>query len=645
MPEETVLLRSRSLTLTLWLALFTGGIAAASAQLNPVKQGNKGPAIVYEIAFPNAVHHEAEVSATFTMLPAGPLHARMARSSTGRYALHEYAKNVASVQAVDAQGRSLRISRPDAYGWDISGHDGTVKLSYTVFANRADGTYPGFDLVQAHIQPQGTFMYARGLEARPIKLVIHKLDPSWTVATQLVGDKRGETFTAPGMQYFFDSPTHVGAIQWREWQETSGGRTQTIRAAIDDPAPASSIDAYAEGTRKIVREAAAVFGELPAFDYGSYTFVACYRPSCTGDGMEHRNSTSVTGSSSMGENGSGPLGTVSHEFFHTWNVKRIRPKTLEPFDYDRANMSDALWIAEGFTQYYGPLVMTRAGLSSATEFIRGLGGTVNAVTNSPGRRIFGPIQMSQQAVFQDAGLSIDQQNTANNFISYYTYGAGIALAMDLGLRARGKSLDDYMRTLWLRHGKPEIAYTLDDARRALGNTAGDSAWANAFWSRYVDGHDLPDYNALLEPAGMLVRPAQAGAPWIGVTLGGFALRSGGRGGAPGAAATATTGYTIAAPVLVGTPLYAAGLETGDRILTVDGKAVVADSGLASTIAGHQPGETLNVWFEGRAGRQESRITVAANPAVQVVTFEAAGRTPTAAQLAFRQAWISSKLKP
>ncbi len=634
---------SRPLILPLLLALAAGVAVPSVAQLNPVKQGNKGPTIGYDIAFPNAVHHEAEVSATFTMLPAGALHARMARSSTGRYALHEYSKNVYAVRAVDSKGRALRVTRPDAYGWDVLGHDGTVKLSYTVFANRADGTYPGFDLVQAHIQPQGTFLYVRGLEARPIVLVIHKPDSSWTVATQLVGDRHGERFTAPGMQYFFDSPTHLGAIQWREWQEASGGRTQTIRAAVDDPAPASSIDVYADGAKRIVREAAAVFGELPAFDYGSYTFVACYRPSCSGDGMEHRNSTSVTGGNSMGNDGTGPLGTVAHEFFHTWNVKRIRPRTLEPFDYDRANMSDALWIAEGFTQYYGQLLMLRSGFAGAT-IARIVSGTINAVTNSPGRRLFGPIQMSEQAVFQDAGVSIDQQNTANNFISYYTYGAGIAIALDLSLRTRGKSLDDFMRQMWLRHGKPEIAYTLADARRILGSVAGDTTWANDFWARFVDGHALPDYNALLEPAGLLVRKAEAGAPWIGLNFGGGAgNRAGVRGGGP--AGGAAPGYTIATPVLVATPAYVAGLESGDRILTVDGRDVSADSVLTNAIAAHQPGEQIALVIEGRAGRRESRIRVAENPAVQVVTFEEAGRIPSPAQLAFRQAWTSSKVKP
>ena len=611
-------------------ALLLAGLSAAaaplSAQLHPIAQGNKGPTILYEIAFPNAVHHEAEVKATFTKLPAGLFHARMARSSTGRYAVHEYAKNVYSVKAVDSKGRALVVTRPDPYGWDVAGHDGTVTISYTLFADRADGTYSGFDLVQAHIQPQGTFMYSRGLEARPVKVTIHRPTPTWTIATQLVPTSDPETFTAPGMQYLFDSPTHAGNIQWREWKETNSGRTQTIRAAVDDLAPSSSIDEYAAGAKKIVREAAAVFGELPAFDYGTYTFVACYRESCNGDGMEHRNSTSVTGGQSMGNSAARVLGTVSHEFFHTWNVKRIRPQGLEPFDYDRANLSDALWIAEGFTQYYGPLVETRAGLVPVNQFTRGLTGTVNAMTNSPGRRFFGPTGMSQQAPFTDAAVSIDPQNRANIFISYYTYGAGVALALDLSLRARGRTLDDFERQLWLRHGKPEIPYTLDDARKALVLASGDSTFAYDFWKRYVLSNELPDYPKLLEQAGMLVRKAQAGAPWI-----------------TDAQFSATNGKVmIAGPTLVGSPLYDAGLETRDRILSIDGTDIATGADVTRLLAAKKPGDKLRVVFEGRAGRKDATVTVAENPRVEVVLFEDAGRTPSAEQLAFRAKWLATK---
>src|SRR5690606_6618794 len=141
------------------------------------------------------------------------------------------------------------------------------------------------------------------------------------------------------------------------------------------------------------------------------------------------------------------LGTVSHEFVHIWNVERIRPRTLEPFDFERANMTGELWLAEGFTQYYTPLLIARAGLTPLDEFARTVGSTVNAVTNAPGRRYFSPVEMSQQAPFVDAAVSIDPQNKANTFLSYYTWGAGVALALDLELRQRGRTLDDVMREL------------------------------------------------------------------------------------------------------------------------------------------------------------------------------------------------------
>lgn len=611
----------------LLLAVLAAAPRLATAQLRPIAQGNKGPAILYEIAFPNATHHEAEVKATFPALGSGALHVRMARSSTGRYALHEFAKNVYAFRAVDSKGRALVVTRPDANGWDVGGHDGTVTVSYTLFADRADGTYPGIDAVQAHIQPQGTFVYARGLEARPVQVTFRRPDQRWTIATQLEPTSDPERFTGPGMQYLFDSPTHLGSIQWREWKETSGGRTQTIRAAVDDPTTSDVVDAYADGAGKIVREAAAVYGELPAFDYGTYTFVACYRPSCGGDGMEHRNSTSVTGGSSMGNSPLRVLETVSHEFFHTWNVKRIRPKELEPFDYDRANMSGLLWVAEGFTQYYGPLVMTRAGLTPAAEFAHEAGSTVNALTNAPGRRFFSPVGMSQQAPFVDAAVSIDPQNKANTFLSYYTYGDGIALALDLSLRARGsKTLDDFMRAMWERHGKPEVPYTLDDVRRALISVSGDSAFATDFFKRYMTGQELPDYTGLFARAGMLVRKTQPGGPWIGEVR--FAATNG--------------RLAIAAPTLIGSPVYAAGLDRGDRMVSLDGKDVTDELDVRAAVSSHAPGDRLPVVFEGRAGRREATITVAENPRVEVVLFEEAGRTPTAEQLAFRSRWLGSR---
>jgi predicted metalloprotease with PDZ domain len=620
--------------------------AGLSAQLHPVTCCNKGPAIVYDISFPHASHHEAEVKATFTALPPGPVNFRMARSSTGRYALTEYSKNVYDVKAVDGTGKALAITHPDPYSWTVSGHAGTVTLSYTDFANVGSGTFSGFNVDDEHIQPQSVFVYVKGLEARPIRVTFHRPDPAWTIATQLVPTSEPETFTAPGMQYLFDSPTHIGNIQWREWTETHDGRKQTWRVALDDPTAAQAVDAYADGLRKIVHEAGAVYGEFPRFDYGTYTFVACYRADCGGDGMEHRNSTSVTGGS-FGGDGTRGLSTGSHEYFHSWNVKRIRPKGLEPFDYDRANMTDGLWIAEGFTQYYGPLLEERAGVVEPARVIQSVGSLINGIAATPGRLYFGPIGMSNQAPFHDGAAANDPMNP-NTFISYYTYGGAIAVALDFSLRGKGKSLDDFMRQMWLNHGKPEIPYSMRDARHALIQASGDSVWAVDFWTRYVEGRELPDYAKLLEQAGIVVQKAAPGRPWVGGTLGaGGAGGRGGRGGGRGGNAAADPGAPEPARVAsapANTPLYEAGLDAGDVITAVDGTNVASAADFMSALATHKPGDRIKVAYTSIAGARTATIMVTESPLLSIQTYEQQGRTPSAEQLAFRNKWLAAKVK-
>jgi predicted metalloprotease with PDZ domain len=426
----------------------------------------------------------------------------------------------------------------------------------------------------------------------------------------------------------------LGALDIREWTVTSGGRTQTIRLALNHLGTADEASAFTDLAKRVVDEMGAVFGELPRFDYGTYTFIACYRFNCAGDGMEHRNSTSLTSSSSLGTAMMGLLGTVSHEFFHAWNVERIRPASLEPFDFTEANMSGELWLAEGFTNYYGPLVIARAGILAPAQYARRLSGAVNTLTTSPARRFAGAVGMSQQAPFVDAAVSIDPNNRANTFISYYTYGEALALALDLTLRARtpAVTLDDYMRALWQRFGREQTAafaptrtYGVTDAEQVLAAVSGDAAFARDFFARYVVGSELPDYPALLARAGFLVRPARPEAAWIGDTR-----------------LSAQDGQVVVAgPTTIGTPMYEAGLSAGDRILTMDSTPVGTLEQVAATLAGRKPGDELRITWRARTGEREAVVQLRADPRVEVVAFEDAGRAPSEAQLAFREAWLRS----
>ncbi|OON68796.1 M61 family metallopeptidase [Hymenobacter sp. CRA2] len=614
------MLHSSAARLLLGLGLLTAPLLSQAQQAAPVQ---------YRISFPNAAHHEAQVVATFAQVPAGrPLQVRMARSSPGRYALHEFAKNVYDVQATDAQGKALPLSHPDPYGWDVTpGPDGTVRFSYTVFGDRTDGTYLGIDAQHAHLNIPATFAYARGLDQRPVE-VRFDLPAGWNVASQL--QPGGEVWRAPHFQYFMDSPTSLGAHQVRSWQEDG----RTIEMQVLHPGTAADLDRYAELTKGVVREARAVFGELPQYDFGRYTFVADYLPQASGDGMEHRNSTSVTNARPI----SGPgaldnLGTVSHEFFHSWNVERIRPRDLEPFDFERANMSDMLWFAEGFTQYYGELLLRRSGAYPTDKQYcdEALNGLVNSM-QVPGAQRYGAIYMSQQAPFVDAARSIDPSNRANTYQSYYFVGGANALALDLLLRQRYKTdLDTYMRAVWQQHGKPqkdyapERPYTVPELQRLLGQVSGDTAFAGQFFRQHIYRATPHDYAALLAPAGLLVRPARPDVPTFG---------------APGQVAFTNKRYVISYGTLVGSPLYQVGLDRDDEILRFDGKELKSEKDLPKLLKKHKVGDTVPVEFRSRGQVRTVQVPLTASTSLAVVPAEQA----TPEQLAFRAAWLGAKAK-
>ncbi len=247
-----------------------------------------------------------------------------------------------------------------------------------------------------------------------------------------------------------DSPVELSAHTLVAW--TVGD--QRFRMAVHSHGTNAQLEALAKKAQAVVLEAEGVFGELPKFDNGTYTFLLDYLPYVFGDGMEHRDSTSICGERGFEDSPRMTrLGTIAHEFFHAWNVRRIRPRSLEPFDFERANMSGELWFAEGFTSYYGPLMIQRAGFSTLDEFAKEMGSAVNRVLHAPGREMFSAVEMSEQAPFVDAARSVDATNFRNTFISYYTYGAALAFGLDLRIREQfpGKSLDDWMRAMWRRH--------------------------------------------------------------------------------------------------------------------------------------------------------------------------------------------------
>src|SRR5699024_10192725 len=389
------------------LLLITAGFLMAGCQAEPDEQ----PALHYDVRFPNAVHNEAEITLTMSNLLPGQVTLSMSRASPGRYALHEFAKNVYNVRAVNSQGDRLQIDRPNLHQWRINGHDGTIEFSYTLFGRRTDGTYAGINPEHAHLNAPAAFVWPGNLPNTPMSVTFYPPKGSaWKVATQLRAADKEMTFTAPNTYYFLDSPIELSNYMVTEWTAPQDTAKQTIRLAVHQNGTQQQLNKFTEMAQKVVAEQIAIYKEPADYDYGSYTFIADYLPYANGDGMEHRNSTILTSSRPLeGDGLMRNISTLSHEFFHSWNVERIRPKSLEPFDFMEANMSDALWFAEGFTSYYDDLTIRRAGLTSNKEYAADWAGTLNYVLNSPGNSYYNPIEMSRQAPFVDAATSVDAQ--------------------------------------------------------------------------------------------------------------------------------------------------------------------------------------------------------------------------------------------
>jgi predicted metalloprotease with PDZ domain len=501
-----------------------------------------------------------------------------------------------------------------------------------VFGDRLDGTYLGIDSTHAHINMPAAILWARGLDDRPATLTLVPPRSTWRAATQLYAGTLPNEFTAPNLQYLMDSPVELGPLVLKD--VAVGGRT--IRLALHHAGDNQPVDGLAADVAKIVREAVEVFGEQPAYESGRYTFLVDYLPWASPDAMEHRNSTVITAPASIGSSRPTLLDSVAHEFFHVWNVERIRPRSLEPFDFERANMSGELWLAEGFTQYYGSLLLSRAGLLDLSSTVSTLGGLVTTVVLSPARGVRSAEEMSRMAVFTDAGPIQDPTNWSNTYISYYPFGGAIALALDLTLRERSAgrlSLDDYMRAMWQAHGKSpgarpgyvERPYTMADAEARLAEVDGDPGFARQFFARHIQGRDLPEYGRLLAQAGLVLRKTDPGRAWWGN------LSLEGRG----------AGVRIAAPTAFDAPAHAAGLDLDDELRQIDGQRVGSAEDVYGILRKRQPGSRIAVTYVDRGGvEKRTVVTLAGDPHVEVVPAESTGTRPTPAQQAFRARWLN-----
>jgi predicted metalloprotease with PDZ domain len=375
--------------------------------------------------------------------------------------------------------------------------------------------------------------------------------------------------------------------------------------------------------QKIVEAQVAMMGDIP---YKDYTFLIHAHARDDG-GLEHANSTSII----MERFSFRPearyksfLGIVSHEFFHLWNVKRIRPDALGPFDYSRENHTKLLWVAEGVTEYYANLMMRRAGLFLDEEYLATLSSGIQTVQSQPGR-----FEMSLEEASFDAWIKYYRrdENSVNSQISYYDKGQLLGLLLDLEIRKLSngaKSLDDVMRYLYAEFFKKGRNYTPEDFQRAAELMAGSSL--EQFFARFVRGRDELDYKAGLSTVGLqlgaTIDPANPAMerPYLGAEF----AQDGDR--------------LLIRRVYADTPAYDQGLNTGDQIVALDGMRVNQQS-LLARLAERRPGATLNLTIFRHDDLRTIAIKLGGRvpPDYRVVPV----RQPTPEQMRQYRAWLGA----
>ena len=547
----------------------------------------------------------------------------------GRYAIYDFAKNVQEFSAQGADDHPVPWTKLDKQTWRVDAKQagGIVHVHYQVFANDLTGSFSQVDNVHANLNGPSVFMYVDGHKPDPISLNI-ETPTGWKVISGFSTSATERNFRARNYDLMVDTPLEIcGECSLDQFQEGDKNIAVAVHTYNDEDDDRSRLLA---GLKKIVHVEMA---SMPPPDFDHYLFIFHFVPDISmGDGMEHLNSTQIIIQGSVRDSTQEALETAAHEFFHLWNVKRLRPAALGPFDYTRENYSRSLWVAEGVTTYYGYLFLLQSGLWTRQQFLDHLANEIATLEREPGRNLMSVESSSFSAWFFDRSPQMQETNFANTTISYYNKGALLGLLLDLEIRSRTqghKSLLDMMRLMYhdfyqapaTSYYGPGRGYEEKDLVAALNSITG-SDFA-PFFEHYVSGTDALPYQQTLALGGLDLRaltPPDAG-PELGVVI------------------QAEPRGTRIVTIIPGSAADQAGLSRDDLLIDVDDQSLATED-LPTRLKPYPAGANVPITVE-RHGRRE-RITVTLGPArhKQYSIIPLASATPE--QVVIREGWLGAQ---
>jgi predicted metalloprotease with PDZ domain len=571
----------------------------------PIYAENQIPArgvdIEYTLNIKNPVSHIYDVEMAIKGIRDTSLSVSMPAWSPGIYRIENYSRNVQDFHAVNQRNQALKWEQTDKQTWQITKQaPDDVSVRYQVYSTLLNDQ-------MADVAPPATFMYVVGQKHVPCS-VKYNAPGGWKTYTGL--EKKGDRYQASDYDIFIDAPAFIGEFKVLEF-ETGGAHHRLV---FSKPNVSMSAAQVTSDVQDIVETAMGIFGKPP---YKEYTFLVKVQPQAP-NSVEHLNSTRIT----VGENDFVTqityrqfLATLAHEFFHLWNVKRIRPSVLGPFDYTRETPTRLLWMSEGLTSYYGDLLLERAGIDQPSEYLSRMSGLIDSLQHAPGRKMMSAAEASWNAWFRS-------DNAENNTISYYTKGEIIGMLLDIEIRARTrnqKSLDDVMRYLMDTYANKGIGFPEDGFLKAVEAVAGSDF--HEFYQAAVQSRQELDYNRYLKQAGLSTSTQrQPGTIYFGIEF--------------------EAGNTPRIKRIVpNSPAERAKLDAGDLLVAMNDERLTFEN-FRSRLHEHGIGETIKLTIL----RDERLINVNIVP----VEFQEEqwslieNLQPTPEQLQLKSAWLGIK---
>lgn len=507
----------------------------------------------------------------------------------GSYLVREYAKNVEGFEA-SAGAKKIRAEKINKNTWRVySTGANEIKISYKVYAFELTVRTSFLDDTHGYLNGASIFMYVPQLKNAASKISIRPYEGWNSISTGLkkVADTEN-TYYAPDYDTVVDSPIEIGKHKVLNFDIQN--IPHSIAMYSNGPIEydeAKVLDAY----KKVTVAASTVVGEHPCKDY---TFIIHHLPGI-GGGLEHLNSTTCQTSPlaySTDAGFKGFMGLIAHEYFHLWNVKRIRPFALGPFDYDNENYTNMLWVAEGFTSFYQENILLRAGILTTDEYQKKVAASISGIENQPGQKVQSVAEASWDAWIK---YYRPNENSTNSTISYYNKGGVLGSLLNLyiiGETKGQKTLDDVFKLLWNDYYKKQgRGYKDEEFQAVCEKVVGKSM--DSFFKKYVWSTDAIDYDSFFNYVGVkAVKEYDTKTPFLGATV-------------------INNKITM---VLKGASAYASGLNVNDEILEIDGNKYPVAS---SYISDKQVGDVIKVKVK-RFGREFSYdVKLMANPSTRI----------------------------